>query len=74
MMVSDTCSHVIVNEFLIEAIENPDAFLATKCDSYEKYLAGECDGNERVALGGDLSNLQGNFYFQTNPQPPYSKN
>lgn len=65
---------MIVNEFLMEAIENPEGFLATKCDSYEEYLSGNCFDNEKVALGGDVANYQGVFYFQTNPQRPYSKN
>lgn len=65
---------MIVNWFVTEAIENPNGFLAVKCDSYEKYLNQECDGNDQVTLGGDVGDFQGVFYFQTNPQPPYSQN
>lgn len=54
-------------------MENPSGFLSTKCDSYESYLGGACDGNDKVALGGDLVGLEGDYYFETNAEKPYSK-
>lgn len=66
------CSHVIVTAFFIEAIANPNAFKSLKCDSYENFLSGGCDQNESVTVGGVLEGVEGEFYFRTNPQKPYS--
>lgn len=66
------CSHVIVTAFFIEAIENPNAFSSLKCDSYENFLIGVCNENESVTVGGNLVGVDGSFFFQTNPQKPYS--
>lgn len=68
------CSHFRTCEFFNEALLNPEAFLATKCDSYEKYLNGLCDGNDQVSLGGNLLGHEGDYFFTTNAEPPYSKN
>lgn len=57
----------------MESLENPLGFVATKCDSYENYIEGRCDGNDRVTLGGDLGGREGDYYFETNAEPPYSK-
>lgn len=54
-------------------MENSGAFKSLKCDSYENFLSGACDQNESVTVGGDLEGVEGEFYFQTNPQKPYSK-
>lgn len=72
--ITDACSHNIAPEFLIESIRNSEGFKAVKCDSYESYVSGDCAGNDEVAMGGDVASFQGVFYFETNPQPPYSKN
>lgn len=72
-VVLDGCSHNLVNYFLIEAIRNPAGFTAIKCDSYKNYLEGVCKNGDKVNLGGDLTNLEGVFYFETNSEPPYSK-
>lgn len=64
---------MIVNEFYLESVENPVGFLSTKCDSYENYLSGACDGNDKLPLGGDLLGREGDYYFETNPEKPYSK-
>lgn len=68
------CSHVIVTAFVVESIQNPEGFSSIKCDSYENYLVGVCATNDRVALGGDLVGHQGIYFFETNPEKPYSKN
>lgn len=62
-----------MNNFLVEAIRNPASFTAIKCDSYENYLNGACADGDKVNLGGSLTNTEGVFYFETNPEPPYSK-
>lgn len=62
-----------MNDFLIEAIKNPTGFTSTKCDSYENYLNGVCADGDKVNMGGNLENVEGVFYFETNPEPPYSK-
>lgn len=67
------CSHLMCTAYFIESVENPAGFLAVKCDSYESFLGGECDGNEKVSLGGDLLGVEGDFYFETNAEKPYSK-
>lgn len=67
------CSHNLSPDLFIEAVGNPSGFVSTKCTNYEDYVDGKCDGNEKVTLGGDLSGHEGIFYFQTNPQKPYSK-
>lgn len=67
------CSHGIVTSYFIESLKNTFGFLAIKCDSYENYLSGACDGNDRVTLGDDLEGLEGDYYFETNSEPPYSK-
>lgn len=67
------CDHGIGLDYFIESVENPLGFVATKCDSYENYLAGLCDGNDQVTLGGDLLGHEGDYYFLTNAEKPYSK-
>lgn len=66
-------SHGIVTSYFVESLWNPIGFLSTKCDSYENYLSGACDSNHKVALGGDLEGLEGDYHFLTNGEPPYSK-
>lgn len=72
-VVDPNCSHGIVLRYFVESLENPFGFVATKCDSYESYLEGKCDGNDKVTLGGDLRDHQGDYYFETNAESPYSK-
>lgn len=60
--------------FFVEAVENPGGFLSVRCGSYEEYVSGSCGDNDKVALGGDVEEHEGTFYFETNPQYPYSKN
>lgn len=67
------CSHIRSCDYFNEALEDSNAFVGTKCDSYENYLNGTCDGNEQVALGGSLLGFEGNYYFLTNEEPPYSQ-
>lgn len=67
------CSHLRSCEYFNEALQNPGGFLATKCDSYENYLSGACDGNDQVALGGGLLGHEGDYYFLTNAESPYSQ-
>lgn len=67
------CSHMLSCEFFNEALQNSNRFLGTKCDSYEDYLIGACDGNTQVAFGGNLLGHEGDYYFLTNPEPPYSQ-
>lgn len=57
----------------MEALENFGGFLATKCDTYENYLNGTCDGNDQVTLNGELLGHQGDYFFTTNAERPYSK-
>lgn len=67
------CDHDIGIYYFLESVENPIGFVATKCDSYESYLAGLCEGNDQVTLGGDLLGHEGDYYFLTNAEKPYSK-
>lgn len=68
------CSHLRATELFNEALQRPEAFLSKKCDSYENYLSGLCDGNDEVTLGGDLFGHEGDYYLETNGEPPFSKN
>lgn len=64
---------MIVTDFYVEAIQNPDGFVATKCNSFIDYVLGLC-GNKTVTLGGDFSlEDAGDYFFYTNPESPYSK-
>lgn len=67
------CNHEIGQYYLIESVENPNGFVSTKCDSYENFLAGSCEGNDRVALGRELAGHEGDYFFETNAEKPYSK-
>lgn len=66
------CDHDIGVSYFLESVENPIGFVATKCDSYGNYLSGLCDGNDQVTLGGDLLGHEGDYYFLTNAEKPYS--
>ncbi|KAJ1525513.1 hypothetical protein ONE63_010321 [Megalurothrips usitatus] len=45
------CSHCFVFEVYINALRNPDGFIATRCDSQSDLLQGACNGNPQTRLG-----------------------
>lgn len=68
------CSHIIVTDFYVEAVQNPQGFVSTKCGSYKNYELGLCANEKKVHLGGNLSKQDaGVYYLYTNPESPYSK-
>lgn len=75
MYFSGSCSHGRSEYLFMESIEDSEAFLSKKCDSYDNYLSGACDDNETVAMGGDLTpENAGTYYLETNSEYPYSQN
>ncbi|CAG7723479.1 unnamed protein product [Allacma fusca] len=69
-----TCSHSRCYAYMGESINNPNAFLACKCNSWDEYNKGQCVCNQSTHLGFHVpTNLRGNFYLKTNGQSPYSQ-
>lgn len=74
VFVVDLCSHKRAYEFFTESIKNPNGFVSTLCLSYEDYENESCAFNYNATLGGEqVDYLDGNYYFNTNAEPPYSK-
>ncbi|XP_056640293.1 inactive pancreatic lipase-related protein 1-like [Diorhabda sublineata] len=65
------CDHGRSHSYFIEAILNPADFLARKCSTYNLFKK-RCQ-DEKIALGNLTTRATGNFYFDTNKEPPYSK-
>uniref|UniRef100_A0A6B2EG45 Putative serine/threonine protein phosphatase 2a regulatory subunit a n=1 Tax=Phlebotomus kandelakii TaxID=1109342 RepID=A0A6B2EG45_9DIPT len=74
---NDLCSHRRSWRFWAESVteKNQLSFQAVKCSSWDKFKAGDTDKSEPVAyMGIDCpSGISGNYYLQTNGQPPYSR-
>lgn len=67
------CSHDRALELYLEAVRNPDGFVATECSDYVSYELGSCSGNRNITLGGNLTiSDAGIYYFNTNAESPYS--
>ncbi|XP_059617747.1 uncharacterized protein LOC132262483 [Phlebotomus argentipes] len=74
---NDLCSHRRSWRFWAESVteKNRPSFHAVKCASWDKFKAGDCDKSEpAVYMGIDCpAGISGNYYLQTNGEPPYSK-
>lgn len=74
--VTSICSHLMAPKYWAESVssKNPNAFLSTRCESYEAFLNQTCENPVTTSMGL-YANLQsrGNFYLQTNMESPYSK-
>ncbi|XP_044265372.1 uncharacterized protein LOC123011801 [Tribolium madens] len=67
-----TCDHHRSWQYFIEAVLNPNEFLATKCDGYTKFKTGLCE-KEEVPMGDLQTKKTGDFYLETNKEKPYAK-
>nr|CAD7404463.1 unnamed protein product [Timema poppensis] len=69
------CSHFMAPLLFVESIYSADAFLATRCDSWQAYRNKSCVGQEKVIMGLNTpSTARGKFYLDTNLTPPYGRN
>ncbi|EFA06789.1 Vitellogenin-2-like Protein [Tribolium castaneum] len=67
-----TCDHHRSWQFFIEAVLNPNEFLATRCESYTKFKTGLCEKDE-VPMGDLETKKTGDFYLETNKEKPFAK-
>lgn len=68
------CSHGRATDLYLEALRNPDGFVATQCSDYLLYELGSCSENNNITLGGEFTQSEyGKYYFNTNAESPYSK-
>ncbi|CAG9801922.1 unnamed protein product [Chironomus riparius] len=76
-IIVSVCSHLQAPVYWAEIVssQNPKIFQSQKCENYDKFLNNQCNTSEATSMGLYV-NLQsrGNFYLQTNHEPPYSKN
>lgn len=65
----DVCSHRRAWLYYQESVRNPNAFIAIKCVSYENFIKRECE-NETAFMGfSSDTEVKGNFYLMTHPNP-----
>lgn len=65
----DVCSHRRAWLYYQESVRNPNAFIALKCLSYDHFTKGECK-NETTFMGfSSDTEVRGNFYLVTHPNP-----
>ncbi|KAK9892107.1 hypothetical protein WA026_018310 [Henosepilachna vigintioctopunctata] len=64
------CSHTRAFEFFLHAVRNPQFFMAKRCPSYEDFKNEKCD-NIEVSLGDLETTQRGDFFLDTDAQPPY---
>ncbi|CAH2076037.1 unnamed protein product, partial [Iphiclides podalirius] len=68
------CSHTRSWMFFIESIYVADAFLAASEPNYETWIQNNGTTEDIACMGEYVSNdAQGNYYLDTNGQPPYGK-
>jgi len=74
--VTSACSHLQTPIYWAESVssKNPKIFQSQKCENYDEFLNNKCSNSETTSMGLyiDLQS-RGNFYLQTNHEPPYSK-
>uniref|UniRef100_A0A1L8DJ03 Putative vitellogenin n=1 Tax=Nyssomyia neivai TaxID=330878 RepID=A0A1L8DJ03_9DIPT len=74
---NDLCSHRRSWRFWAESVteKHRPSFQSVKCASWDKFKSGDYDKSQPVVhMGIDcISGISGNFYLQTNGEPPYSK-
>lgn len=67
------CSHIRSPQYFIEAVLNPTEFVSKRCSSWVKFITGLCNKEVSVAMGDLKSNIEGNFYLETNKDKPFAK-
>ncbi|XP_018321249.1 pancreatic triacylglycerol lipase-like isoform X2 [Agrilus planipennis] len=68
------CAHSRAYRLFAESVRS-GGFTAWKCDSYSNFRSGQCQSNDQSRLGGvniDTS-ATGDYYLDTNSEPPYSQ-
>ncbi|XP_066988243.1 pancreatic lipase-related protein 3-like [Macrobrachium rosenbergii] len=71
-----SCSHERSRKYWIESINGPTPFKAVPCPDLDSYKAGECVdcGPGCLDMGVHVNDqLTGNYFLQTNANPPYAK-
>ncbi|XP_019881701.2 phospholipase A1 isoform X1 [Aethina tumida] len=66
------CDHRRAWKYFAEAVLNPGTFIAKKCESWSKFKRDKCD-NVTVSMGDVTTTETGDFYLETNKEPPYAK-
>uniref|UniRef100_A0A182Q1T9 Lipase domain-containing protein n=1 Tax=Anopheles farauti TaxID=69004 RepID=A0A182Q1T9_9DIPT len=69
-LLTQLCSHYFVVEVFKATLDPDIVLLATKCLSYKHFLAGRCEIQPKARVDGSESEM-GNFYIETNCQPPF---
>ncbi|CAH0550789.1 unnamed protein product [Brassicogethes aeneus] len=67
------CDHRRAWAYYTEAILNPGTMLAKKCKDWKSFKDNKCD-NVTVAVGDITTMEKGDFFLETNKEPPYTKN
>merc|ERR1712029_1086153 len=67
------CSHRRAYVYFIETVVSPTGFLARKCQSWLAYQSDTCSNAEESYMGNPETSDRGNYYLETNAQPPYGK-
>ncbi|CAB0003600.1 unnamed protein product [Nesidiocoris tenuis] len=65
------CSHSRAYEIFIEALQDPNAFMAIKCTDWATFRTGSCNKNEKYYLGENVNTkARGAFFMKTNTVQP----
>lgn len=71
---SQVCSHVFPLFLFVEAVCQPNNFLAIKCPDRNKWQKGTCAKNDVIPINLDLPDrAQGKYFSTTNAKAPYGR-
>jgi hypothetical protein len=68
------CSHGRCYEYMQESINNVNAYISCRCNTWEEFNLGSCPCTETATMGENVrKNARGKFYLKTNSAEPWSQ-